>query len=159
MYLDPLLLTEDACLQVDVVQEHHRRNGFPCAPDPQQLSKVNEKPPLVCPSAPVTQDASRDGISSIEPNMNDLDATEEVPTFLGELTGSPTKLRSYPHKFREVIERAKQFAQCGAATDPFPSWSCFIDEKSAEYITEAIAEREAKGVYIPPGESCIALMK
>ena len=66
---------------------------------------------------------------------------------------------SYPHKFREVIERAKQFAQCGAATDPFPSRSCFIDEKSAEYITEAIAECEAKGVYIPPGESCIALMK
>ena len=158
-YLDPLLLSEDARLQVDIVQEHHRRNGFPHAPDPQQLSEVNERPPLVSPSVPVAQDVSQDGTLSIEPNINDLDVTEEVPTLLGELTGSVTKLCSYPYKFREVIEWAKQFAQCGAATDLFPSQSYFIDEKSAEYITEVIAEREAKGVYIPPGESCIASMK
>ena len=77
----------------------------------------------------------------------------------GELTGAATKLRSYPYKFREIIEWAKQFAQCGSATDPFPSRTWFVDEKSAEYITEAIAEREAKDVYIPPGGSCITLIR
>ena len=69
------------------------------------------------------------------------------------------KLRSYFYKFREIIERAKQFVQCGSAMDPFPSRTWFVDEKSAEYITEAIAEQEAKDVYIPPGGSCITLIR
>ena len=52
--------------------------------------------------------------------MNNLDATEHILTPPGELSGSATKLCSYPYKFPEIIERAKQLAQCGAATDPFP---------------------------------------
>ena len=52
--------------------------------------------------------------------MDSLDATEQIPIPPGELSGSATKLHSYPHKFWEIIERAKQLAQCGAATDPFP---------------------------------------
>ncbi|KAF8546251.1 hypothetical protein OG21DRAFT_1491437 [Imleria badia] len=60
---------------------------------------------------------------------------------LGPLTGSPTKLRAYPHKFREVIKHAKQIAQCQCALiDPFPNCSDFIDRKSGEHFTEAIAE-------------------
>lgn len=69
----------------------------------------------------------------------------------GELSGAATRLRSYPYKFREIIERAKQFAQCGAATDPFPIRAWFVDEKSSDYITEAIAEREEQGVFVPHG--------
>ena len=156
LYLDPSLLAADVRPQIDVVEQYHRRNRFPRAPDPQQLREVNQCPPLDCSSAPVTQDAPEDGISFTQPNMDGFDATEQIPTPLGELSGSATKLRSYPHKFREIIERAKQLAQCGAATDPFPVRSWFVEEKSAEYITEAIAEREAKHVYIPPGESFIA---
>jgi len=63
------------------------------------------------------------------------------------------KLCSYPYKFREIIERAKQLVQCGTVMDPFPGRLWFLDEKSAEYITEVIAEREAKHVYIPSGET------
>ena len=88
--------------------------------------------------------------------MDGLDATEQIPIPPGELSGSATKLRSYPHKFQEIIERAKQLAQCSAATDPFPVQLWFVEEKSAEYITKAITEHEAKHVYIPPGESFIA---
>ena len=73
---------------------------------------------------------------------------------LGELTGPATKFRSYPHKFREIIERAKQLAQCEAALDPFPIKTSFLD-KSAMYITEAIAERTEKGVLIPPSKYCV----
>ena len=72
----------------------------------------------------------------------------------GELTGSATKFRSYPHKFREIIEHAKQLAQCEASLNPFPIKSLFLD-KSAMYITEAIAERAEKGVPIPPGRYCV----
>ncbi|KAI6023462.1 hypothetical protein EDC04DRAFT_2606622 [Pisolithus marmoratus] len=46
---------------------------------------------------------------------------------------------------------AKQLAQCGATSDPFPSRAWFINEKSAMYITEAMAECEQVGVLIPPG--------
>jgi len=159
MCLDPALLAEDARSQVNVVEEHHRRNRFPRAPDPQQLCEVNQRTLPDRPSAPVARDASQDGFSFTQPNTNDLDATEQISTPPGELSGSATKLRSYPYKFREIIERAKQLAQCGAVMDPFPGRLWFLDEKSAEYITEAIAEREAKHVYIPPGESCIAPMK
>ena len=110
LYLDPSLLAADARPQIDVVEQHHRRNRFPRAPDPQQLREVNQCPPLDCSSAPVTQDAPEDGISFTQPNMDGFDATEQIPTPLGELSGSATKLRSYPHKFREIIERAKQLA-------------------------------------------------
>ena len=104
------------------------------------------------------QDASQD-VSFSQPITDDLDATEHISTPPGELSGSATKLHSYPYKFREIIKRAKQLAQCGAATDPFPGRSWFVNEKSAEYITEAIAEHEAKHDFIPPGESCIVLMQ
>ena len=154
MYLDPALLAEDTHSKVDVVEDHHRRNCLPHAPDPQHLCEVNQRAIPDRPSAPVARDASQDGFSFTQSNTDDLDATQQIPTPPGELSGSATKLRSYPFKFREIIERAKQLAQCGAAEDPFPGRTWFVDEKSAEYIVEAIAEREAKYVYIPPGKSC-----
>ncbi|KAI5986583.1 hypothetical protein EDC04DRAFT_2615029 [Pisolithus marmoratus] len=40
---------------------------------------------------------------------------------------------------------------CGAASDPIPSRAWFIDEKSALYITEAMAECEQMGMLIPCG--------
>ena len=91
--------------------------------------------------------------------MTETLTSKVISTPPSELSGSATKLRSYPYKFQEIIERAKQLAQCGAATDPFPGRLWFVDEKSAEYITEAIAEHEAKHVFIPPGESCIISMQ
>ena len=88
----------------------------------------------------------------------DPDVTQQASILVGELSGQPTKLRSYPFKFREIIEWAKQLVQCGAALDPFPNRAWFIDEKSAQYVTEAIAERKEKGVYIPPGKPCIRIL-
>ena len=127
-------------MQTDVVEEHHRRNRFPRAPDPQRLRQTQQH------SAPVSRDLTpRDSPA-------ERDVVEQTSTSPGELSGSATKLRSYPYKFREIIERAKQFAQCGAATDPFPSQAWLIGEKCSEYIAEAIAEYEEKGVLIPPGE-------
>ena len=76
----------------------------------------------------------------------------------GELSGPPTRLRSYPFKFQEIIERAKQLAQCGAITTPFPNRADFVDEKSVIYIAEAIAEREEKGVVIPPGKCDVTML-
>ena len=134
------MLAEEACTQTDVVEEHHRRNRFPRAPDPQRLHQTQQSP------ASVSQDVTP-RVPPAERNV-----VEQISTSPGELSGSATKLRSYPYKFCEIIERAKQFAQCGAATDPFPSRAWFIGEKCSEYIAEAIAEYEEKGVLTPPGE-------
>lgn len=130
-------------LEVDVVEEHHRQNGFPRAPDPQRLRDIRSghQDPTSCSHDPPLSEAP---VSDVPMSMPP-----------GELTGSATKFRSYPHKFREVIERAKQLAQCEAALDPFPIKALFLD-KSAMYITEAIAERAEKGVLIPLGIYCFA---
>ena len=76
-----------------------------------------------------------------------------TPTVLiaadGKLTGHPTKLHSYPNKFREVIEQVKLIAQCDSVTkDPFPSHSVFLDTLSGEIFNEALVEC----TNIPPGE-------
>ncbi|KAI6118334.1 hypothetical protein F5141DRAFT_1061938 [Pisolithus sp. B1] len=52
-------------------------------------------------------------------------------------------LQLLPNKFQLLL------AQCGAASDPFPSRVLFIDEKSALYITEVMAEHEQTGMLIP----------
>ncbi|KAI6027636.1 hypothetical protein BKA83DRAFT_4490184 [Pisolithus microcarpus] len=97
------LLAEDACFEIDVVEEHHRRNRFPRALDPQHLRDVHQ---------PLPGSALLQLLSS------------------GRLRRSPT--------LTEAGGRRRSRA-----------W--FVDEKSAMYITEAMAEREQMGVLIPPG--------
>ena len=55
-YLDPTLVLDDACSQVDVVDEHHRQNRFPCTPDPQRLREVYQSVVPDRPSALVERD-------------------------------------------------------------------------------------------------------
>ena len=129
--------------QTDVVEEHHCRNGFPHAPDPQRLCDIrsgHQDPPF-----------SQDLLLSEGPVSG---VPVSVPP--GELTGSATKFHSYPHKFHEVIEHAKQLVQCNAALEPFPIKALFLD-KSGMYITEAIAECTEKGVSVPLGKYCVTL--
>ena len=137
-----------------MVEEHHRRNRFPRTPDPQQLCDIQQQHYPDHSSVPC--DALNVSSSNIECAAQDV--VEQGPIPPGELSGPATKFHSYPYKFREVIERAKQLAHCGSTTDPFPSRAWFIDKKSTVYITEAIAEREEKGIVIPLGEHRAASM-
>ena len=93
-----------------------------------------------------------DNLLSADIEHPNLDVAEQVSSPPGELNGSATKLHSYPYKFREIIERAKQLAQCGAALDPYPNRAWFVDEKGPVYMTEAIAECMEKGVFVPSGK-------
>lgn len=140
-----------------MVEEHQRRNRLPRAPDPEHLRDIRQRQHSGNFLRPLAQDAQSDEeLYTLHPEGPVADAAEGLSVPPGELTGAATKLRSYPYKFREIIERAKQLAQCGAATDPFPSRAWFVDEKSLEYITEAIAEREEQGVFIPSGTFYLA---
>ncbi|KAI6023054.1 hypothetical protein BKA83DRAFT_4627261 [Pisolithus microcarpus] len=115
------LLAEDACFEIDVVKEHHHQNCFPHAPDPQHLCDVHQ---LLPGSALLQQDLPLRECSPAAADIKHL-----MP----------------------VVSSAKQLAQCGATSDPFPSRAWFVDEKTAMYITEAMAEREQMGMLIPPG--------
>ena len=138
-----MLFTVEDMPKNDVVKEHHHQNGFLCAPDPQWLCNIfsGHQDPTSCSQDPLL---SEDPVS---------DVPVSVPP--GELTGLAIKFHSYPHKFCEIIKHAKQLAQCKAALDPFPIKALFLD-KSAMYITKAIAEHAEKGVLIPLGMYCFA---
>jgi len=131
-----------------VVEEHHHRNCFPRAPDPQQLCDIQQRHYPDRSSVP--RDALNVSSSNIECAAQDV--VEQGPIPPGELSGPAMKFHLYPYKFHKVIKQAKQLAHCGSATDPFPSQAWFIDEKSTVYITEVIAEWEEKGIIILLGE-------
>ena len=153
-------LTKEMCSETDVVEEHHCWNSFPHAPDPQRLHNIHQQlsgnsvAPLPQ-ETPLNKDLSTP-CPNTEGPVADASNGSSVPP--AELSGTTTKLRSYPYKFCEVIEWAKQFAQCSTAIDPFPSQAWFIDKKSSAYITEVIAERNEQGVFIPPGTSHVTSM-
>ena len=100
-------------MSTDVVEEHHHRNCFPHAPNPQELGAVRQELPTS-----LAQKRSQSPTDLLKP---DPDVAEQASILVGELSGQPTKLHSYPFKFHEIIECTKQLAQCGAALNPFPS--------------------------------------
>ncbi|KAI6030241.1 hypothetical protein EDC04DRAFT_2898523 [Pisolithus marmoratus] len=120
-----VLLAEDACFEIDIVEEHHHQNHFPCAPDPQCLHNVHQQQLPNC-SAPLQQDVLLDEHSP--------PAVAQQVSAPGELGGPTTKLHPYPYKFYS-----------------FPNRAWFIDEKSALYITKAMAEHEQTSMLIPCG--------
>ncbi|KAF8547048.1 hypothetical protein OG21DRAFT_1490573 [Imleria badia] len=85
-------------------------------------------------SAPQGPPASQAASAHSQPPSVPSEATSaDAP--LGPLTSHATKLHSYPHKFREVIKRAKRISQY---------------TKNGEFFSEAIAESErVSGGYWP----------
>ncbi|KAI5994391.1 hypothetical protein EDD15DRAFT_2366477 [Pisolithus albus] len=145
--IDPALLAiseqhhgEDS----DVVRAYHQRNGFPHVPAPERLRAIRDQQQPssgIAVSMPAQDVACGVAQSSQLPPESTGPPTTVLLTADGELTGHPTKLRSYPNKFREVIERAKLIAQCDSATkNPFPSRSTFLDIMSGEIFNEALVE-------------------
>ena len=86
-------------MSTDVIEEHHCRNCFPHAPNPQELGAVHQELP--------TSLARKQSQSPTDLLKPDPDVAEQASILVGELSGQPTKLRSYPFKFREIIERCR----------------------------------------------------
>jgi hypothetical protein len=136
------------------VDDYHQCNRAPQPPDlsslrdirhQQQISSVGDSRPsrnTVTLSVP-----SQGNANTATATVPSQDPLADVPP--GPLTGPPTKLRAYPHKFRTVIERAKQISQCECALAVlFPSRADFLDRKSGEHFTEAIADT----LHVPQGK-------
>lgn len=67
----------------------------------------------------------------------------------------PWQLQFYDPPTRDIIDRAKQFSHCDAASiDAFPVRASF-NTKAIEYIDEAIAERQSRGLIISDSKSVI----
>ncbi|KAF9232778.1 hypothetical protein BU15DRAFT_80857 [Melanogaster broomeanus] len=145
--IDPALLdhTEQHPDADDIVAAYHQRNGKPHVPEPERLWEIHnqQKEPVR-----VIQDSTtaHERSGNLNPKPQGTPVPSTVPTVAtsdSALMGHAMKLCSYPHRFREVIERAKLIAQCECATkDPFPTHSMFLDQSSAEIINEALLECE-----------------
>ena len=135
VHLDPRLLAEEQISNDrDVVNDHHRRNRQPRAPDTEDLAEIRrQQRHSKTPASDTAQTSS----------------TTQDTVAAGVLTGSAQKFRSYPNKFREVIEQVKLIAQYECATkSPFPDRATFLDVTSVECFNEAILECDD----IPPGQ-------
>ena len=67
----------------------------------------------------------------------------------------PWQLQYYDPLTCDIIERAKQFSHCNAASiDPFPVCANF-SVKAIEYINKVIAEWRSRGLLISEGKPSI----
>lgn len=129
----------------NVVAVHRRRNRAPRLPSNSQLLAARQQ-----------QAGSGNHAIGSATNIGDGQERQERATDLpvGPATErlDPWQLHFYDPPTRDVIERAKQFSHCDAASvDPFPIRALF-NTKAVEYIDEAIAERRARGLIISEGK-------
>ena len=63
----------------------------------------------------------------------------------------PWQIQFYDPAVRDILERAKQFSYCDAASvNAFPLRAQF-NIKAAEYVEEAISERQSQGLFVGEG--------
>ena len=63
----------------------------------------------------------------------------------------PSQIQFYEPAVRDVLERAKQFSHCDASSvNAFPLRAQF-NVKAAEYVEEAISERQSQGLFVAHG--------
>ncbi|KAH7917601.1 hypothetical protein BV22DRAFT_1135273 [Leucogyrophana mollusca] len=149
----------------DVLEQHHLCNRAPRPPDPNQLNAKDfqsdqedeelEAPPSTQPLQPTScQPTPRQ--SGKRPHQSAKQCHQSVKqrphSSHKDLHVKATQLQFFPHKWKDTIERAKQFTYCDAASlNGFPDRTQFLRAKAREYVLEAIAKREAKGVVLPDG--------
>ena len=132
----------------NVVNIHRRRNRAPRLPSNSRLLASGRQ------QQALSIDHTADEVQS-NGNANGQDH-HFVNHLVGDVTerserAEPWQLQYYEPSTRDVIERAKQFSHCDAASiDPFPIRAKF-NLKAIEYIDEAIAERRSRGLLVSDG--------
>ena len=77
---------------------------------------------------------------------------QHVSTVTRAERSEPWQIQFYEPAVRDIIERAKQFSHCNAASiNAFPLRSHF-NAKAPEYIEEAITERQSRGLLVLNGK-------
>ena len=96
--------------------------------------------------------------SALSPQQPRIGDRREVPSQLTQPRTGPTVERSEPWQIqfyepavRDILERAKQFSRCDASSvNAFPLRAQF-NVKAAEYVKEAISERQSQGLFVADG--------
>lgn len=129
---------------VNVVAGHRQRNRTPRLPSNMQLLAARQQ------QAESTDDATGD--TEAATGNGNGQARPANPGRSAMERAEPWQLQYYDPPTRDVIDRAKQFSHCDAASiNPFPIRTTF-DTKVVEYIDEAITERRARGLIISDGK-------
>ena len=115
----------------DVLSEHQRRNGVPCAPDPGHLALQASGR-----SGPVTDTSTRNSIGTKACSANN---------------GDPKTLKYYSLVWKTILNLARFLLRLDAIiSNAFPEHQVFLSSKANEFITQAVAELQEDGV--PPDE-------
>lgn len=162
------VLTRKVADTEDVVAQHRRRNRAPRLPGNAQLLAIRQQQlrsttPNLAGNAPVATTCQASSHSSHQeatlppdPSQSStpLESTQSRPKVGSTMEGTdPSQLQFYEPAVRDVIERAKQFSHCDAASiNAFPNRAEF-NKFALEYIEEGIEERRSQSLLVPDGNA------
>ena len=153
----------------DVVAVHRQRNRAPRLPHTSQLKTIRQQQsslPLRSHEATNTSilDVQEDPeltASAAPPLHSRVGDRREVssqstqpragPTMERSECSEPWQIQFYEPAVWDILERAKQFSRCDASSvNAFPLRAQF-NVKAAEYVEEAISERQSQALFVPDG--------
>ena len=140
----------------DIVTGHRQRNCVPHLPSNTKLLAARQWQTLS--TNQVTGEASHNGDGQ-EPPIPSKTSQETTTASKSSHPVRPTsecaelsQLQFYDPPTRDIIEHAKQFSHCNAASiNAFPVRATF-NVGAIEYINEAIAKRQSQGLIISDGK-------
>ena len=141
----------------DVVAAHRQRNRAPRLPSNPELATIRQQQSSISlrsrqptsanvPAAHNNPDAPLHIEDQQEPTHSRIGRTAERTE-----RSEPWQIQFYNPAVHDVLERAKQFSHCDAASvNAFPLRAQF-NVKAAEYVEEAISERKSQGLFVGEG--------
>ena len=157
---------EDTRAAEDIVAVHRQRNRAPHLPDTSQLRMIQQQQSSIPPRSHETTKTNiphvQEDLELTAPSVSlpqpRVDNQREVSNQSTQpCTGSmvertePLQIQFYEPAVRDVLERAKQFSHCDASSvNAFPLRAQF-NVKAAEYVEEAISERQSQGLFVAHG--------
>lgn len=143
---------------------HRKRNRAPRLPSNSQLLAARQRQTsATADGEQVTSSTTRVGARAHETPATetaDADITDaSKPVGPATEGAEPWQLQYYDPSTRDIIERAKRFSHCDAASiNAFPLRPVFTD-KAIEYIDEAVAERRARRLHVSEGKEYSSLIQ
>ena len=144
---------------------HRQRNRAPRLPSNSQLATIQQQQSSI-PSR--SRQTTSTNVAAAHDNPDVLPHIEDQQEVIHPRVGrtaertertEPWQIQFYDPAVRDILERAKQFSYCDAASvNAFPLRVQF-NTKAAEYVEEAISERQSQGLFVGEGMvSCVLVV-
>ena len=116
----------------DVLEQHHKNNGRPSAPDPRSLAHPSQT----------------EMVSKTRAPRNSKKLKDALP--------SPDNLRFYPATWKDCLEDTKKECRAAHALDnPFPSKPRDLNSSITESLVTVVVEWTNRGTAFEPGMSLL----